>query len=147
MWTKSFASLTKSINCLLWCSPQNDKLTNDSDCKGAVGLVPRAVRRNVGDGFLSNREQLGRSVDWLHLHHYLDEYETGDSVVLTLSYSGMLKYVDCTLVNRKLNSSIYNNRLIGNIIYQAKMPNFHLFQHLRCEDFLLFSVRCVKTSP
>lgn len=68
-----FPSFTEIIYCFLWWSPQKDELTNDSDCKGAVGLVPRAVRRNVGDGFLSDREQLGRGVDWFHLHHYLEE--------------------------------------------------------------------------
>lgn len=50
-----------------------DELTNDSDCKGAVGLVSRAVRRNVGDGLLSDGEQLGRSVHWFHLHRHLKE--------------------------------------------------------------------------
>lgn len=53
-------------------SPE-DELTSDCDCKGTVGLVSGAVSRNVGDGLFSDGEQLGRSVDWLHLHHHLEE--------------------------------------------------------------------------
>lgn len=49
------------------------ELTNDSDCEGAVGLVPGAVLRNVGDGFLSDGEQLGRTVHRFHLHHHLEK--------------------------------------------------------------------------
>ena len=52
-----------------------DELTDDSNSKGAVGLVPRAIGRNVGDGLFSNGEQLGRGVHWLHLHSHLEEGE------------------------------------------------------------------------
>lgn len=51
------------------------ELTDDSDREGAVGLVPGAVGRNVGDGFPSNGEQLGRGVHWLRLHAHLEEEE------------------------------------------------------------------------
>lgn len=51
---------------------EQDDLTDDCDREGAVGLVPRAVGRNVGDGLLSNGEQLGRGVHWFHLYHHLE---------------------------------------------------------------------------
>lgn len=47
------------------------ELTDDSDGKGAVGLVPWAVSGNVGDGLLTDGEQLGRGVHWFHLHSHL----------------------------------------------------------------------------
>lgn len=49
-----------------------NELTNDSDCEGAVGLIPGAVRGNVRDHLLSNGEQLGGGVHRFHLHCHLE---------------------------------------------------------------------------
>jgi len=54
---------------------QSDGLTDDGDGEGAVGLVPRAVGPNVGDGFLPNGQQLGGVIHGLHLHRHLEEGE------------------------------------------------------------------------
>lgn len=54
---------------------EEDDLTDDGDGEGAVGLVPRAVGRNVGDGLFSNGEQLGRGVHRFHLYHHLGRAE------------------------------------------------------------------------
>lgn len=52
-------------------------LTDDTDCEGAVGLVAGAVGGDVSDGLHSDGEELGRGVHRLHLHHHLEEPETG----------------------------------------------------------------------
>lgn len=67
---------TCSIHCLVLCGPQKDELTDDGDCKGAVGLISRAVRSKVCDGFLANGEKLWKTIDWLRLDHHLEEWET-----------------------------------------------------------------------
>lgn len=62
--------------CTGHCFCEKDELTNDCDCEGAVGLVPGAVARCVGDGLLPDGEELGGYVDGLHLHHHLEEQDT-----------------------------------------------------------------------
>lgn len=65
-----------------------DELTDDSDGKWAVSLVPWVIGCDVGDGFLSDGEKLRRSVNWFHLHCHLPprkvEYHTvaGDTAKL-----------------------------------------------------------------
>lgn len=48
-------------------------LTDDGDSEGAVGLIPGAVGCDVGDGLLSDGEQLRGAVHRFHLHRHLQE--------------------------------------------------------------------------
>lgn len=65
---------THIICRLLWFRVQRDELTDHSDRKRAVLHVPGAVSCDIGDGFLSNGEQLRRTVDWFHLQQHLKHW-------------------------------------------------------------------------
>lgn len=69
------------MSWLMLIYTEEDDLTDDGDGEGAVGLVSRAVGRNVGDGLPSNGEQLGRGVHWFHLYRHLGWAEGQQNII------------------------------------------------------------------